>query len=153
MRQTQFSCEIHEAIQEDLPSVLALYAQLEIDNSRALTLLQAQEILAKMSRYPDYRLYVALVGEQVVGSFALLLMDNIAHMGTRSGVIEDVVVAPDWQRKGIGTRMVKFAIDLCKEKGCYKLALTSNLQRQAAHAFYESLGFKRHGYSFSVDLS
>jgi hypothetical protein len=33
-----------------------------------------------------------------------------------------------------------------------KLALSSNFKRNAAHAFYDSLGFQRHGYSFLVDL-
>ena len=35
--------------------------------------------------------------------------------------------------------------------GCYKLALSSNRRRERAHAFYESLGFERHGVSFVID--
>jgi hypothetical protein len=33
-----------------------------------------------------------------------------------------------------------------------KAALSANAKRQRAYAFYESLGFQRHGYSFLVDL-
>ena len=36
----------------------------------------------------------------------------------------------------------------CRAAGCYKLTLSSNIARQGAHAFYDSLGFERHGYSF-----
>jgi hypothetical protein len=39
-----------------------------------------------------------------------------------------------------------------KEKGCYKMTLSSNLKRESAHAFYDSLGFKKHGFSFLVEL-
>ena len=46
--------------------------------------------------------------------------------------------------------MMRFALDRCRAKGCYKLALSSNAKRERAHAFYESLGFERHGYSFRV---
>jgi hypothetical protein len=46
--------------------------------------------------------------------------------------------------------MMRFALDRCCEAGCYKMALSSNLRRPAAHRFYESLGFARHGYSFSI---
>jgi len=46
-----------------------------------------------------------------------------------------------------------FAMNYCQSKGCYKLALSSNLNREEAHRFYERLGFKKHGYSFSVELS
>ena len=53
---------------------------------------------------------------------------------------------------GIGMAMMRWAIDYCRNQGCYKLALSSNLKRGRTHAFYESLGFERHGYSFRMDL-
>jgi len=43
-------------------------------------------------------------------------------------------------------------MQIAKEKGCYKLTLSSNLRREAAHAFYESLGFTKHGYSFLIEF-
>jgi len=46
--------------------------------------------------------------------------------------------------------MMRHALRLCDEKGCYKVALSSNLKRERAHAFYESLGFAKHGYSFRL---
>ena len=47
---------------------------------------------------------------------------------------------------------MNFAMDRCKEKGCYKIALSSQFKREAAHKFYESLGFEKMGYSFVVEL-
>ena len=38
----------------------------------------------------------------------------------------------------------------CRARGCYKTSLSANLKREHAHAFYESLDFERHGYSFRV---
>jgi hypothetical protein len=38
-----------------------------------------------------------------------------------------------------------------REASCYKLALSANRKRKAAHAFYESLGFAQHGLSFLVE--
>jgi GNAT superfamily N-acetyltransferase len=46
--------------------------------------------------------------------------------------------------------MMNHAMALAHEAGCYKLALSSNLKRTRAHAFYDSLGFERHGVSFLV---
>ena len=80
-------------------------------------------------------------------------MDNLAHMGAPSGVVEDMVVHAHWRGKGIGKQMMGFAIDRCRERGCYKLALSSNVRLEAAHRFYESIGFRRHGYSFLVELA
>jgi GNAT superfamily N-acetyltransferase len=105
-----------------------------------------------MRRYPDYRVYVAELDDRIVGTYALLVMDNLAHRGARSGIVEDVGVVPDVQGQGIGTQMMRHALEMCARAGCYKLVLSSNLNRTAAHAFYEALGFERHGYSFVVAI-
>jgi GNAT superfamily N-acetyltransferase len=146
------SLEIRLATGADLQSILALYAQIE-DDGRILSIAEARSILARMHAYPDYKVYVTTLGGSIVGTFALLIMDNLAHMGAPSGILEDVVVERKWQRKGIGRQMMQFAMDRCKERGCYKLALSSNLRRKAAHRFYEDLGFRRHGFSFVVQLN
>lgn len=144
--------EIRAATEADLPSILALYVEVE-DDDRVLSIEKARSIYARMRSYPDYKVYVAILGGSIVGTFALLIMDNLAHMGAPSGVAEDVVVHRDWQRKGVGKQMMQFAMDRCRERGCYKLALSSNLKREAAHRFYDNLGFRRHGYSFVMELN
>lgn len=144
--------DIREAAEADLPDVLRIYAQPELDDGLVLSTDAAGEILARMATYPAYHLFVALANQKVVGTFALLIIDNIGHMGAPSGLMEDVAVDPDWQGQGIGKAMVRYAVDLCRGKGCYKLALSANLTRERAHAFYESVGLVRHGYSFRIDL-
>jgi GNAT superfamily N-acetyltransferase len=144
--------QIRAASEADLPSILALYVEVE-DDGRILSVEKARSIFARMQSYPDYKVYVAAFGGSIVGTFALLIMDNLAHMGAPSGVVEDVVVQKDWQGKGVGKQMMRFAMDRCRERGCYKLALSSNLKREAAHRFYDAIGFQRHGYSFVVEPS
>ncbi|HEU0201118.1 MAG TPA: GNAT family N-acetyltransferase [Burkholderiaceae bacterium] len=139
------------ATRADLPAVLQLYAQPSIDDGITLPLAQAERIFERMQRYPDYTLHVAEREGAVVGSIALLIMDNLGHMGAPSAVVEDVVVDPACQRQGIGRAMLAYVLDIARSRGCYKLALSSNQKRVDAHAFYESLGFRRHGYSFVVE--
>ncbi len=138
------------ATASDLPDILRLHAQPAMDDGQVLTLAEAERVFERMAHYPDYRMIVALCDGRVVGAFALLIMDNLGHQGAPSGVIEDVVVDPQYQGQGIGKTMMQHALRLCGEKGCYKVALSSNLTRERAHAFYESLGFERHGYSFRI---
>lgn len=142
--------EIRAAGEADLPAVLALYAQPQIDDGALLPLDEARRIFRRFSLYPDYRLYVATRAGRIVGSFALLIMDNLGHLGARSGVVEDVVVDPACHGQGIGRQMMHYARERCAASGCYKLALSSNLKRERAHRFYEALGFERHGLSFQV---
>jgi GNAT superfamily N-acetyltransferase len=136
----------------DLAGVLALYAQPDFDDGKVLSVDEAARLHAKFARYPDYTLYVAERDGHVVGSFALLVMDNLGHRGAPSAIVEDVVTDPSLQGQGIGRTMMHFAMEKCREKGCYKLALSSNARRERAHAFYEALGFARHGLSFHVAL-
>jgi ribosomal protein S18 acetylase RimI-like enzyme len=143
---------IREATEADLPDLLHIYAQPEIDNGTVLALAEAREYFRRLRYYPNYHLYVATVEERMVGTFALLIMDNLAHLGAPSGVVEDVGVLPAYQGQGIGRRMMAYALDLCRRAGCYKLTLSSNLQRTQAHAFYASLGFQKHGLSFRMEL-
>ena len=75
---------------------------------------EAARLFARFSRYPDYTLYVADCDGRIVGSFALLVMDNLGHCGAPSAVVEDVVVAAQAQGKGIGKAMMAFARERCR---------------------------------------
>lgn len=137
---------------DDVPTILNIYAA-ALDNNKVLTIEEARKIFIKQSQYPDYHVFLAELDNKAVGTFALLVMENMAHMGTPSAVVEDVGVLPGLQGKGIGKKMMKYALNYAKEKGCYKMSLSSNLRREQAHQFYESLGFKKHGFSFLMELA
>jgi GNAT superfamily N-acetyltransferase len=141
-----------EAEETDLSAVLALYAQPDMDGETGLTEAEALVVFRRMKTYPDYKVYVAVLDSEIVGTYALAVMDNLAHRGARSGLIEDVVVSDQCQGQGIGRQMMRDALNHCRAAGCYKAALSSNLKRERAHRFYESLGFEKHGYSFYTDL-
>jgi len=141
-----------EATKADLPEVLRLYAQPDLDDGKTLPLAQAERIFDLMERYPRYKVYVAIIEKNLVGTFALLIMDNLAHCGVPSAIIEDVAVDPQWQGRGVGKMMMQYALKIARDSGCYKATLSSNLKRERAHAFYEALGFERHGYSFRISI-
>jgi GNAT superfamily N-acetyltransferase len=138
------------ATEADLPALLALHAQ--AGDGRVLPLEHALEIFRRMSEYPSYVIYVARRGEDVVGTFSLIIMENLGHVGASSALVENVLVDERCRSEGIGTAMMHFAMEQARRAGCYKLALSSNLVRERAHAFYDRLGFERHGYSFRVLL-
>jgi len=149
---TPLSIVCRAATREDIPAVLRLYAQPDLDDGKVLSLPEAERCFERIAIYPDYKIHVALVEEQIVGTFALLIMDNVAHLGVPSAIVEDVAVDPMWHGRGIGRQMMKYAMQLSSDKGCYKMTLSSNLKRTKAHAFYESLGFERHGYSYRMSI-
>ncbi|NJM56144.1 MAG: GNAT family N-acetyltransferase [Verrucomicrobiae bacterium] len=143
---------IREATAADLPAILDLYAQPGVDDGERLPLDAARAIAARMATYPFYKLYAVEKHGHIIATYTLLVMENLAHMGTPSAVVEQVMVAPDQQGAGLGRLMMAHAIDIARAQGCYKLALSSNVKRDAAHKFYDALGFERHGYSFRIML-
>ncbi len=144
--------KIRQATLDDVKDILQIYAE-SLDNGKVLSVEKAQIVFLKQQQYPDYKVFVAEYEQQLVGTFALLIMENMAHQGTPSAVVEDVGVIPAMQGKGIGKVMMEYALNYAKEKGCYKMSLSSNLRRDKAHQFYESLGFQKHGFSFLMNLT
>jgi GNAT superfamily N-acetyltransferase len=148
-----------QASDGDIPDILRLYAQPDMDNGKTISEDDAKELLLKLKQYPSYHFYIACQSNvdsdkdyQIVGVFGLLIMENIGHQGKPSGIVEGVCVAPHLQGQGIGKQMMMEAKSLCEAAGCYKIALTSNIKRKSAHGFYKSLGFIQHGISFQLVL-
>jgi GNAT superfamily N-acetyltransferase len=143
---------IREAREEDVAEILKLYRDAELGVENEFTMEQACAQLAVFRKYPSYRIFVAVEEGRVVGTYELLIMDNMAKGGRKSGVVEDVAVSPDYRGRGVGRALMMHAREQCRQASCYKFVLSSNLKRVEAHAFYEALGFEKHGYSFRVEL-
>jgi len=92
-----------------------------------------------------------LVDGKVAGRAFLFLIYNDLHPKPY-GLLEDVFVEEEFRGQGIGKSLVKAVIEKAKEAGCYKLIATSRFERENVHKLYESLGFKKWGIEFRIDL-
>ncbi|HEY4244707.1 MAG TPA: GNAT family N-acetyltransferase [Kofleriaceae bacterium] len=137
---------IRQATEHDVEHILRLYRAAGIE-ADGFTPDEARAHFATFARYPSYRLFVT---DDLTGTYALLVMDNLAKRGARSAIVEDVAVDPAHQGRGIGRALMEHARAEAERAGCYKLVLSSNAARESAHRFYESLGFARHGVSFAI---
>lgn len=144
--------EIRPIQTSDLPAALALLDQPDMDDGTALHVTEARAVLDQIKGTPGHTVFVAESNGAVVGTYALIVIRHLSHRGGRSAVAEDVVVRSDHQGLGVGRTMMAHAAEQAREAGCYKLVLSSNLVRAGAHAFYERLGFERHGVSFRLTL-
>ena len=83
---------------------------------------------------------------KLVGMIKLLLEPKLHNGGAYVGHIEDVVVFPEYRKKGIGKMMVTQVTNMCKTFGCYKVVLCCN---EPLVSFYEDCGFIRKGTELS----
>jgi GNAT superfamily N-acetyltransferase len=101
---------------------------------------------------PHSVLYVARLGERVVGTYQLYVLRQLANRGGRVAMIESVHVASDVRRHGFGEAMMRHAIDEARRRGCHRVQLTSNKRRVDAHRFYTRLGFVPSHEGFKLPL-
>ncbi|MEM8612498.1 MAG: GNAT family N-acetyltransferase, partial [Cyanobacteria bacterium P01_H01_bin.105] len=99
---------------DDLPQVLDIYNRSGLEHDAVLSLNDVKRWFDQTQLYPSYTLWVASSAEKIVGTFALLIMDNLVHHGSPSGIVEAVGVAPERQGQGIGRQMMTVAMTQCR---------------------------------------
>jgi len=144
--------QIEKAQTSDLANIISLIGQADMSPDNHLTPQEVRDLFEDFRSNPRHELYVAKQQTNVLGTFSLLVLQHLSHNGGRSLIVEDVVVKTEFQGKGIGRKMMEFAIMRGRELGCYKIILSSGESRTDAHAFYEGLGFRKHGFTFYLPL-
>jgi len=109
---------------------------------------KAEEVFEKINSNPDYIIAVAEIDGKIVGSTTLLIESKFIHQGGLVGHIEDVSVDKEFQGKKIGEKIMKYLLEVSKNRGCYKTILncTDDVKR-----FYEKLGFKQVASELRLD--
>jgi GNAT superfamily N-acetyltransferase len=131
--------ELRALEEGDLPALLALYEQLELggDASGAELASTWSHILRQ-----EWLIYLGVfVEQQLAATCHAVVVPNLTHGARPYAIIEAVVTDAQHRRRGHGARAMRALIERCWQAGCYKVSLTSGMQRVQAHAFYEALGF------------
>lgn len=101
---------------------------------------------------PSQRLIVAELDGHVVGTLQISYIPGLARFGMTRGLLENVYVDVAQRGNGLGTTMVRWAIEQCRQAGCGMVQLTSNKVRLDAHRFYRKLGFEATHEGFKLLL-
>lgn len=106
--------------------------------------------LAGLRAWPDQDAFVALVDDAIVG---LCQVQGVRLLVSEGYVeIQALVVGAAFQGHGIGKRLVEQACAWAFSRGYERVRLRSGVQRDAAHAFYEHLGFSKAKASYAFEL-
>jgi GNAT superfamily N-acetyltransferase len=114
------------------------------DASRAEDYWAAVEV----SRRQRGDVLVAELDGDVVGVCQVIIFQHFQHAGGWCCELESVHVRSDLRRRGIGAQMLTVAEDLAKERGCYRIQLTSRNVREDAHRFYLANGYGQTSQGF-----
>ncbi len=101
---------------------------------------------------PNHRLIVAERAGEVVGTLQISVIPGLLRFGMKRAMLENVHIRADQRGNGLGSQLVHWAIEQCREAGCRMIQLTSNKTRLDAHRFYKKLGFEATHEGFKLFL-
>lgn len=85
---------------------------------------------------------VVVIDEKIVAMVNILYTISTA-LGARVAILEDMIVSKNFQNQNIGSELLKYAIEVAKNKGCKRITLLTDDDNFNAHKFYKKSGFEK----------
>ena len=143
---TDFALTFRQAIAGDLPVIVELLANDALGRGREQVSDPLPETYSSafeaIAADPNNELVVACLGEEIVGVLQLTFIPYLTYQGSWRALIEGVRVADGYRSQKIGQRLLGWAVNRAKVKGCRMVQLTTDKARPDALRFYERLGFR-----------
>ncbi|ARF78415.1 GNAT family N-acetyltransferase [Kitasatospora aureofaciens] len=145
---------IRRATEADLPAIVGLLADDPLGATRETLddLTPYRTAFARIDGDPHQHLVVAERAGRTVGTLQLTLVPGLSRTGSTRAIIEAVRVRADDRGSGLGTELIRWAVERARELGADLVQLTSDATRTDAHRFYERLGFAPSHLGFKMTL-
>lgn len=148
---------LRRAVAADLAEIVGLLADDQLraaeESAAANDLAPYIDAFEAIDAAPDHLLVVVLdPAGRVVGTQQLSVLPGLARRGATRLQIEAVRVSADLRGNGLGSEMLRWAIEFGRADGCRLVQLTSDASRVDAHRFYERLGFTASHVGFKLML-
>jgi GNAT superfamily N-acetyltransferase len=127
---------IRQTALADLPYVRKLLAQLGCDLAEA----EVRRRYEMVVKAPDRALFVAGQDGGVIGLLHLYVRPALDK--PPEVIVQALVVEETARGTGVGRKLMETAERWAKERAFDSVALTSQIARTEAHAFYERLGYR-----------
>jgi GNAT superfamily N-acetyltransferase len=146
--------QIRRVRKADLPRLQELYDQLHLKNylSFRVPRMRLGQAFDRLARDRHHAILVAEAEDKIVGTCHAIVVPHLGHALKPFAIVENVVVDAGLRSAGVGEHLMAAAGDLARRRGCYKLALTSNIARGRARKFYQRLGWRRTHFGYSLGL-
>ena len=78
-------------------------------------------------------------GKRLIGTVTLIEMNKVSG---RKGSIEHLIIDEKYRGRGLGEKLMRFALIVARKMKIKDISLTCEPERVAANALYKKLGFK-----------
>ena len=134
------------------PGDAAVLAQLMCELGYETTTAEMSLRLKSILSDPLYSTIVAEIDNKLCGMIGTLTHVSHEH-NDRSGKVIALVVSNKQRRSGVGRALITAAEKDFVRKAVTRITLTTRFEREAAHQFYEALGYSRTGVRFAKNLT
>jgi GNAT superfamily N-acetyltransferase len=86
------------------------------------------------------QIFVAEVAGTVQG-MVMLLFTISTFLGKKVALLEDMVVAPEWRGKGVGSLLLNHAVHFARQEGFGRITLLTDRDNATAQQLYTEKGF------------
>jgi len=100
---------------------------------------------------PSNFIFVAEEDGKLIG-FATFSVRNVIRYPKPIAELDELFVMENFRKHGIGKQLMERVEEEAGNQNCYRLYIESAYQHEAAHKFYEGIGYKNYGYHFYKDL-
>jgi len=132
-----------------MPGLASLYRFLHPQDP-ALAVVTARMTLRQAAAEPGGAVLVGFLGDAPVTSCALIVVPSGARAGRPSALIENIVTHPAQRRRGYGTLVLRAALALAWEGGCFRATVLTTSLDEAPSAFFLGSGFERTANGFRL---
>ncbi len=134
---SQITIIVRPATESDATSISALLSEL----GYSLEVAHVKKNIALLSSSLSDAVFVAEADSSIVGVISFHVIP-LFHVVGNLGRISSLVVSSQWQRRGVGGKLVQAAEEFGWSQGCLRIEVTSGDHRAGAHEFYQNLGYQ-----------
>ena len=138
-----FMMLIRELRKEDLEALKVLLNELNnvLDLKHKINEATIDSVYHNMNKSPEiYSNYVAVEKKIIIGFLSLVFYKSFLHKGG-TALINELIVAQEYRKKGIGKQLVHTAFELAKKRGLDEIEVGTELSNTIAQNFYKKMGF------------
>lgn len=139
---------IRNAKESDYEELMKLY-NLFVESARYSN--HDNDSFHKVLNNPSNFILIAEDGGVITGFLTFSVRDVIRYP-KQIAEVDELFVLEEYRKHGVGKQLMEQMEKKAKELNCHKIFIESATEREAAHKFYESLGYKNNGYHFVKKL-
>jgi putative acetyltransferase len=133
--------KLRKASLEDFDKIYPIYMDKTVNPYMSFPRMSKEEFLPVFKRFLD-ELILHEEGDNIL---ALIALTKLPHRSSHVAYIHKLAINPNFQNKGLGSKLFTAVISDVKEKGIKRLELKVESDNHNAIKFYKKMGFQIEG--------